>query len=335
MIPRRFLVTGGNGFVGSALVNELRTRPGLIVRQAIRSNMSSSCGPHEDCAVVGDIHGATDWQAALEGVEVVIHTAARVHVMKDPSAQPLSEFRRVNVEGTMALAKQAAAAGVRRFVFVSSVKVNGERTLPGHSFGPDDPANPLDPYGQSKHEAEMALLMLARDTGMEVVVVRPPLVYGPGVRGNFLALLRAVHQGRPLPVASIRNARSLVYIHNLVDFLVHCATHSAAAGQTFLVSDGQDLSTPELIGHLSQAMKRRARLFPMPLWLMQIAATSIGKEAAYQRLTSNLQVDISKARDLLGWLPPVPVEAGLQRTAEGFLSDIQRMKDHGPAVPAS
>jgi nucleoside-diphosphate-sugar epimerase len=233
--------------------------------------------------------------------------------MQDSSADPLAEFRSINVDSTLNLARQAAAAGINRFVFISSVKVNGESTPPGRAFAEIDAPNPQDAYSQSKHEAEQGLRQLGADTGMEVVVIRPPLVYGPGVKANFAALVRAVQRGWPLPLGAVHNQRSLVALDNLVDFIVTCITHPQAANQTFLVSDGQDLSTAELVRGIAQAAGVPARLLPVPVWALQAGATLLGKGDAVQRLCGNLQVDISKARSLLGWVPPVSVEEGLRR----------------------
>jgi UDP-glucose 4-epimerase len=234
--------------------------------------------------------------------------------MQDTATDPLADFRRVNVQGTLNLARQAAATGVRRFVFISSIKVNGETTDLGYPFTADDVPAPLDdPYGVSKMEAEQGLRQIAAETGMEVVIIRPPLVYGPGVKANFAALMRAVQRGWPLPLGMVHNQRSLVGLDNLVDFIVTCITHPQAANQTFLVSDGKDLSTTELVRGMAKAAGMPARLLPVPLWVLQAGASLLGKGDAVQRLCGNLQVDISKARSLLGWVPPVSVEEGLRR----------------------
>jgi nucleoside-diphosphate-sugar epimerase len=276
-----------------------------------------------ESAIVGAIDGETDWTDALIGVDVVIHLAARVHMMKDKAADPLAVFRTINVAGSLNLARQAAAAMVKRFVFISSVKVNGEATLPGRPFAADDIPAPLDPYGVSKMEAEQGLRQIAAETGMEVVIIRPPLVYGPGVKANFAALMRAVQRGWPLPLGAVHNQRSLVALDNLVDFIVTCVTHPQAANQTLLVSDGQDLSTTELVRGLARAAGVPARLLPVPVWALQAGGASLlGKGDVIQRLCGNLQVDISKARNLLGWVPPVCVEEGLRRAmgfGDGFL----------------
>jgi nucleoside-diphosphate-sugar epimerase len=238
--------------------------------------------------------------------------------MSDKATDPLAAFRLVNVLGTLNLARQAAAAGVKRFVFLSSVKVNGECTLPGQAFTESDAPNPQDAYGISKHEAEQDLRQLAADTGMEVVIIRPPLVYGPGVKANFASLMRAVQRGWPLPLGAVRNQRSLVALANLVDFIVTCTIHPQAANQTFLVSDGHDLSTADLVRGLARAAGVPARLIPVPVWVLQAGATLVGKGESVQRLVGNLQVDISKARTLLGWRPPITVEEGLQRALAGM-----------------
>jgi nucleoside-diphosphate-sugar epimerase len=233
--------------------------------------------------------------------------------MKEAVADPLTAFRAVNVDATLNLASQAAAAGVKRFVFVSSVKVNGETTLPGRAFAEAEAPNPQDAYGLSKYEAEQGLRQLSADTGMEVVIIRPPLVYGPGVKANFASLMRAVQRGWPLPLGAVCNQRSFVALDNLMDFIIICITHPQAANQTFLVSDGQDLSTTELVRGMAQAAGVPARLLPVPVWALQAGASLLGRGDAVQRLCGNLQVDISKARSLLGWVPPVSVEEGLRR----------------------
>ena len=304
----RFLVTGATGFVGYAVSTELAQRK-HDVRRAARNLAGSDGGYFE----LGDIGPSTNWFGALEGVDAVVHLAARVHVMHDTEADPLTVFRAVNVEGTLNLARQAAAAGVRRFVFVSSIKVNGESTLPGQPFTADDKPAPLDAYSVSKMEAEQGLRQIAAQTGMAVVIIRPPLVYGPGVKANFAALMRAVQRGWPLPLGAVHNRRSLMALDNLVDFIVTCLSHPQAANQTFLMSDGQDLSTTELVRGMAQAVGVPARLLPVPVWALQAGASLLGKGDAVQRLCGNLQVDKSKARSLLGWVPPVSVEEGLRR----------------------
>jgi nucleoside-diphosphate-sugar epimerase len=290
------LITGSTGFVGQALVKCLGKLP---MRLATRADSSG-------------------WDEVLVGITTIVHLAARVHVMNDTEADPLTAFRTVNVEGTLNLARQAAYAGVKRFVFISSVKVNGESTQTLHSFTEADAPNPQDAYGQSKYEAEQGLHWIAAETGMEVVVIRPPLVYGPGVKANFAALMRAVQRGWPLPLGAVHNHRSLVALDNLVDFIATCITHPKAANQTLFVSDGKDLSTSELILGMAQAFGVTARLIPVPVWALQAGANLIGKGDAMQRLCGNLQVDISKARSLLGWAPPVSVDEGLRRAVHAL-----------------
>ena len=307
------LLSGATGFVGKAVVQcLLAVDESQRVAVAVRKG-GQPWSERVQPRVTGDLEPAADWSVALEGVSAVVHCAARVHVMHDTEADPLTAFRTVNVDGTLNLARQAAAAGVKRFVFISSVKVNGESTEPGRAFTEADTSNPQDAYGLSKHEAEQGLRQLSADTGMEVVVIRPPLVYGPDVKANFAALMRAVQRGWPLPLGAVHNQRSLVALDNLVDFIVTCITHPQAANQTFLVSDGQDLSTTELVRGMAQAAGVPARLLPVPVWALQAGASLLGKGDAVQRLCGNLQVDISKAHSLLGWVPPVSVEEGLRR----------------------
>ncbi|SFA70072.1 Nucleoside-diphosphate-sugar epimerase [Pseudomonas sp. NFIX10] len=239
--------------------------------------------------------------------------------MNETAGDALAEFRKVNVEGTVKLAEYAAASGVRRFIFISSIKVNGEITLPGRPFKADDHPNPQDSYGVSKCEAEEALKQLGHDTGMEVVIIRPPLVYGPGVKANFLSMLGWLNKGMPLPLGAIRNQRSFVAIDNLVDLIVTCIDHPAAANQIFLVSDGDDLSTTQLLRRLSKALGKSARLLPIPEWLLKVVATALGKQAIAQRICGSLQVDINKNRELLGWTPPINIEKAMSQTAGHYL----------------
>ena len=306
----RVLITGASGFVGRALSAEAVSR-GVAVLGATRTRHDLPADASN--IVVPRVDGSTDWRDALPGCSALVHLAARVHVMQETTADPLTEFRRVNVQGTLNLARQAAAAGARRFVFVSSIKVNGEATQPGERFTAEDAVAPLDAYGISKMEAEQGLRQIGQQTGMEVVIIRPPLVYGPGVKANFAALMRAVQRGWPLPLGAVHNQRSLVALDNLVDFIVTCIIHPHAANQTFLVSDGQDLSTTELVRGMALAAGVPARLLPVPVWALQAGASLLGKGDAVQRLCGNLQVDMSKARSLLGWVPPVSVSEGLRR----------------------
>lgn len=271
---------------------------------------------------VPEIDGTTKWTEPLARVSGVIHLAARVHAVRDFSADPLAEFRRVNVEGTLNLARQSVANGVRRFIFISSIKVNGEGTPLDQPYSADDVPSPLDPYGISKHEAELGLMRLAETTGLEVVIIRPVLVYGPGVKANFLSMMRWLHKGIPLPLSSIHNLRSFVALDNLVDLIITTLHHPAAANQTFLVSDGEDLSTPTLLRQMAAALGIRSRLFPMPTSVLRFGARVLGKADFAQRLCGSLQVDIKKTRRLLGWAPPVSVDDALERTAQYFLADL-------------
>lgn len=293
------LITGSTGFVGRALVKRLGDKQ---LSLATRSDSAA-------------------WHKALVGITTVVHLAARVHVMRDTEVDPLTAFRAVNVQGTLNLARQAASAGVKRFVFISSVKVNGDTTAVDQPFTADDEPAPLDPYGVSKMEAEQGLRKIAVETGMEVVIIRPPLVYGPGVKANFQTMMRWLALGVPLPLGAIHNRRSMVALDNLVDLILTCIEHPAAANQTFLVSDGEDLSTTQLLQRLGRALGKPARLIPVPAMLLNAGAALVGKPAIAQRLCGSLQVDISKTQQLLGWNPPLSVDEGLKRAAEGYLRE--------------
>ena len=306
------LITGATGFVGTALAERLHS-DGVVVRGAVRREVPTS-GSFEP-VMVGAIDGATEWVDAVAGAGAVVHLAARAHVLDEPETDPLEAFRRVNVEGTLRLARQAAEAGVRRFVFVSSIGVNGNETMRPFSEG-DAPA-PQEPYAVSKWEAEEGLRGLAAETGMELVIIRPPLVYGPGAPGNFGSLLRWVHKGVPLPLgAATQNRRSLVALDNLVDLIVTCLDHPAAAGETFQVADGEDVSTAGLLRKVGDALDRPAHLLPVPVWMLRAGAVALGKGEMARRLLGSLQVDASKAREVLGWTPPVSLDEGLRRAVE-------------------
>ncbi|KMQ80370.1 UDP-glucose 4-epimerase [Candidatus Burkholderia pumila] len=312
-------VTGATGFVGRALVARL-AGDGIATRACVR-RADAVMPAGVETVRMADLSAELDWSEALRSVTVVVHAAARVHVMQDTATDPLAEFRRVNVAGTLKLAEQAAAAGVTRLVFVSSIKVNGEATTRGKPFTAADTPAPLDAYGISKMEAEQGLREIGARTGMEIVVIRPPLVYGPDVKANFQAMMRWFDRGVPLPLGSIHNARSLVALDNLVALIVACLRHPAAANQTFLVSDGEDLSTTELLRRMGRVLDRPARLLPLPASLIGLAASVLGKPAIAQRLCGSLQLDISKTTELLDWNPPLSVEEGLRKAARGYRSE--------------
>lgn len=306
----KILVTGANGFVGSSLCDTL-CRRGVDFVPAVRK-----AALNEQISV-GDLGPDTDWTAALDGCDVVIHLAARVHVMNDSASDPLAAFRAVNVDATLNLARQALAKGAKRFVFVSSIKVNGEETTNQAFTAFDEPA-PIDPYGQSKLEAEIALQELGNATGLEVVIVRPPLVYGPGVRANFRRLMQLVKTGVPLPLGAIHNRRSMVALDNLVDLLILCAWHPAAAGQVFMVSDDHDISISGLLRLLAAAMEKRSLLLPLPAGWIAGAAAVLGKSAVASRLLGSLQVDINHTKSTLQWQPPVSMEFALKKTVAAY-----------------
>ena len=311
------LLTGYTGFLGTAvahrIVDDKCYRLTAVVRREIE-NPTPGVSP----VVVGELGANIDWTLALGDIDIVIHTAARVHVMNDSVNDPLAEFRKVNTEGTLNLARQAASKGIKRFIFISSIKVNGESTLHGKPFTADDEPGPEDPYSISKWETEIGLRRLAEETDMEVVVIRPPLVYGPGVKGNFMSLVRWVNAGLPLPLGSAQNKRSMVALDNLVDLIITCVEHPAAANQTFLVGDGEDLSIVELLQQMGKALGKNPRLLPFPVGLLNLAASLLGKKDVAQRLLGSLQVDISKTQTQLGWEPPISVGEGLNRVAEAF-----------------
>ena len=306
------LVTGAGGFLGrvltSALISSCHT-----VRAASRDADSNLC----QTVAIGDIGAKPDWSAALSGMEAVVHLAARVHLLRGPNADAIAEYRRINVAATIRLAREASRLGVRRFVFVSSIKVNGEST-PGKPFSEGDKANPLDPYAVSKWEAELALQDIAAASGLELVIVRPPLVYGPRVGANFLRLMRLVDRGVPLPLARVDNRRSMIFVGNLVDAIITCIDHPGAARETFLVSDGEDVSTPELIRRMAQALAVVPRFFPFPPPLLQAMAVLAGKGDEAVRLLGSLAIDASHIKQRLGWVPPFSMDQGLAETVCWF-----------------
>ena len=312
----RILVTGANGFVGSILCPML-SAGGHAVRVATRTERPGPGGTVES-VVVGDINGSTAWTGALSGVDMVMHLAARVHAVNE-AAEDSHLYLETNAHGTRHLAEEAARHGVRRFIYLSSVKVNGEENTQ-HAYSANDVPHPLDAYGSSKWRAEQLLAVTAASTGMQAVIVRSPLVYGPGVRANFLRLLRSVDQERSLPLGAIRNRRSLVNVWNLCDLLIRVLDHPAAAGRAWMVSDGEDLSTPELVRRIARAMGRRARLAALPVPLLHLAGALLGKQAEMRRLCGSLTVDITPTRTQLGWSPPVPVDEALARTVSWYRS---------------
>jgi UDP-N-acetyl-alpha-D-quinovosamine dehydrogenase len=316
------LITGATGFVGRTLCAELIGNKLRVKGTILAGEHPTALPENVEPVLIDPIDHHTNWQNALLNVETIVHLAARVHVVRETAADPLVEFRTTNTYGTLHLARQAAIAGVKRFVFMSTIGVNGDNSEQKPFTEADDP-HPHNSYSVSKYEAEQALLEIYSKSGMQVVIVRAPLVYGPGNPGNFLSLLHIISKAIPLPLLSIQNSRSLIYVGNLVDALSTCALHSAAAGQTFLVSDCDDVSTPELIRRTASALHVPARLFPVPLSLMRLAGTLTGKSTAVNRLTGSLTVDSSRIQRELGWTPPFTMEEGLRETAKWYL------KSHG------
>lgn len=315
----KVLITGANGFVGHAVLLRLNGMSDMTVIGSVR-RAARFVDASVPLVTVGEMSAQTDWSAALAGVQTIAHTAAHGSHARGSRRDSLAELRRVNVAGTLNLARQAAAMGVRRFVFISSIKVNGEYTLPSQPYTADDVPTPIDSYGISKLEAEQGLRQLAKDTGLEVVIIRPVLVYGPGVKGNFRAMMHWLHLGIPLPLGAIHNQRSLVALDNLVDLIVTCLYHPEGANQTFLVSDGEDFSTTDLLRSTAAALGRSARLISVPVPVLRMAARLLGKEDLAQRLCGSLQVDISKTQAVFGWTPSVGADTALSRTAQDFLA---------------
>lgn len=315
----KVLVTGSTGFVGGAFVSRAVMDDRFTLRAAVRSQTPAHNQAVETVRVEG-LTPSTDWSEALEGCEVVVHTAARVHVMQETAADSLAAFRQVNVEGTLNLARQAIRAGVRRFVFISSIKVNGEKTSTDHPYTATDKAAPLDAYGVSKYEAEVVLRDLSTQTGMELVILRPPLIYGPGVKANFLNLLKIIDRGIPLPLAKVANCRSLVFLGNLVDAIETVVCHPGAAGNIYLVSDGEDISTPDLVRQLSAALNKSPRLIPVSPRLLRLAGKCTGKTATVERLLGSLIVDGGEIRRDLDWRPPFTMHEGIAATVNWYKS---------------
>ncbi len=324
----RVLVTGANGFVGRRACSLLK-ESGYAVRAAVRDMNENGVDfiqqVIDDVICVGNIDGSTDWSRALAGVDVVVHLAARVHILQEVSKNPLESFRSVNVLGTGRLAELAASAGVRRFVYISSISIHGNST-DERPYVEDDEAHPHSPYAISKWEAEVVLRRIAEKSGLELVIVRPPLVYGPGVGGNFLRLMRWADKGWPLPLGSIRNMRSFIGIDNLADLIVRCVEHPDAAGETFLVADGEDLSTPDLIQRIAALLGRPARILPCPVGVLRKSAAVFGMEDVVDRLCNSLQVSSEKARRVLGWQPSVSLVDGFAGTAKWYADSCRRRK---------
>ncbi|MEZ8028394.1 NAD-dependent dehydratase [Enterovibrio norvegicus] len=312
----KLLITGANGFVGRRVSKTAKHKKWQVKKQ-IR-NVSSTA----DDIIVSDVDPDTEWGDFLQGIDCIIHCAARVHQMSDAICgdKALQAYRDVNTFGSLNLACQAAEAGVKRFVFISSIKVNGEQTYPGQTFISEVSISPIDPYGLSKYEAEIGLRKIAEETGMEVVIIRPPLIYGPGVKANFLAMMNLVKRGVPLPFGAIRNSRSLVYIENLVSLVILCCEHPNAANKTFLVSDNDDVSTTRMLNEIAKGMGRKSLLIPIPQKFIEFAAKLLGKSHIADRVCGNLQLDISDTMNTLSWEPPFSFEQGIQRTVSAYLS---------------
>ena len=319
------LVTGANGFVGQSLVNNLLNKTEYKVVAGVRKIPSKKI----ECEyrIINNLEDKPTLTDVFKDIDVVIHSAARVHVMDDKSADPLTEFRKVNVEGTLNLARQAVEVGIKRFIFISSIKVNGEGTKIGTHYTEDSKPNPIDPYGVSKYEAEQGLLELAENTPLEVVIIRPTLVYGENVKGNFHSLMKWTYKGIPLPIGGIKqNLRSLVYVENLVDFIVTCINHPNAKNEVFLISDDDDISTADLLQEISKGLGVKNKAVNIPPKLINTAASALGKSGVAQRLSGSLQVDISKAKTLLGWEPKYSTSESIQKAAKSYKSNLMAPK---------
>jgi nucleoside-diphosphate-sugar epimerase len=309
----KLMVTGAAGFIGTVLCGTLKDR-GMEFLPVIRRRITS----FSDALIFNDIGASTEWKTHLRGVNIVVHLAARVHVLNDRSTNRLQDYRFANVDATLNLARQCAAAGVKRFIYLSSIKVNGEETT-GRPFAAVDRPHPADPYGISKLEAEQGLKVIASQTGLEVVIIRPPLVYGPNVSANFMQLMQWIKRGFPLPFASLDNQRDVVYVGNLVDLIIRCASSSTAAGHTFLVSDGRSVSTEELIREIALAMNRKPFLLSVPKPALMFFARLLGKEMMAKRLLGSLQVNMEATMETLDWVPPYSLEYGIAKTVQHFL----------------
>lgn len=318
---KKILITGATGFVGQALSTYLIDK-GYVVTAGVRSK-NDDLPDTVTQVLVGDLQPNTNWSDALFGVDLVIHLAARVHVMKDDCNDPMAFYRLINTDSTLNLAKQATDAGVTRFIFLSSIKVNGEYTTKGIPFTADDMITTQDPYGLSKYEAEQGLKRLSILGGMEFVIIRSPLVYGPGVKGNFLQMIKMVSKGIPLPFGAINNRRSLVALDNLTNLIFVCLEHGCAHNQIFLVSDGQDISTTDLLYRMGKALGRPVLLFGFSRSFLNVVLSLLGKQSITQRLYTSLEVDISKTKSILGWAPIINLDTALVKTAEAWLKQHQ------------
>lgn len=317
------LITGATGFIGRSLVNAIHKIPGwniIAVVRKVDSDFPDNIRQFE----IKDIYLQKDWSDVLKNTDVIIHTAARVHIMSDSSVNPAQEFSNINKSATLKLARQAADNRVKRFIYISTIKVNGEMTCVGSPFTEDDERMPADHYANSKFEAEQGLEGICRQTTMEYVIIRPPLVYGPGVKGNFLSMMKWLYNGVPLPLGRADNKRSLISLANLTSLILICVSHQRAANQTFLASDGKDLSVRELLICLADALGKPARILSIPVWTIKVCAGLFGKKDVAQRLLGTLQVSTNKANNLLGWTPYESVEEGLKRTADQFLKSVNK-----------
>lgn len=314
------LITGSTGFIGKALINQLLDQ--CHIKAPVR-NKHVNMDDRVDQFLLSSPLEEVDWVPLLDNVDTVIHLAARVHVMKDTVADPLESFRRTNTAGSLNLCRQASKAGVRRFIYLSSIKVNGERTLDGALFTHQDNNVPTDPYGLSKYEAEQGLMKIADSTGIEIVIIRPPLVYGPGVKANFKSMMNCLHKGVPLPFGLVNNKRSLVALDNVIDLIVTCIDHPAAKNEIFLISDSEDLSTKELLQRMALALGKRSFLLPIPTKLINLFFACIGRQDMIVRLCGSLQVDISHTKNILGWTPPYSTDQSLKKTADAYLKNSE------------